>query len=314
MRLKTRRILVSSLFLLFVLSCQESQVEAESMSVKAGQVKNQGPEVVTIQSLDELMALFDRLNYNSKSWAEGNREVPRLTFERVRENWKKTSQEIPVPTKKQVFFRLMAPLVLMANEKIINSRQYAADSDLADPHLKAQAIKYKVISDPDSPLDEKQRQELLKRIDILPPSLVLAQAAEESGWASSRFTIEGNAFFGQWDFSGNGMIPEKQRKELGNYGLARFESPLASVEGYMFNINTHPAYRKLRAMRANLRAKGKLLTGIELAGTLDKYSERGQAYIDGLRRMIRFNKLEPVDEAYLSDKRGVHLISMGGNR
>jgi uncharacterized FlgJ-related protein len=82
----------------------------------------------------------------------------------------------------------------------------------------------------------------------------------------------------------------------------------------MFNINTHPAYRKLRAMRANLRAKGKLLTGIELAGTLDKYSERGQAYIDGLRRMIRFNKLEPVDEAYLSDKRGLHLISMGGNR
>ena len=175
--LKIRSVVISTFVLVTVLACQVSQVETESMSAKAGQVKNKAPEVVKIQSLDELMALFDRLNYNSKSWAEGNREVPRLTFERVRENWKKTSQEIPVSTKKQVFFRMMAPLVLMANEKIINSRQHAADSDLADPHLKAQAIKYKVISDPDSPLDETQRQELLNRIDILPPSLVLAQAA-----------------------------------------------------------------------------------------------------------------------------------------
>jgi uncharacterized FlgJ-related protein len=140
---------------------------------------------------------------------------------------------------------------------------------------------------------------------------VLAQAAEESGWASSRFTIEGNAFFGQWDFSGKGMVPKKQRKELGNYGLARFDSPLASVEGYMFNINTHAAYKKLRTLRAKLRAKDTLLTGMELAGTLDKYSERRQAYIEGLRKMIRFNKLEPVDEAYLSDKRGWRLISKG---
>jgi uncharacterized FlgJ-related protein len=227
----------------------------------------------------------------------------------VRESWKKTSQEIPVPTKKQVFFRLMAPLVLMANEKILNARQLATAKDLADPQLITLAVEYKVIPDRGTSLDEKQRQELLARVDILPPSLVLAQAAEESGWASSRFTIEGNAFFGQWDLSGKGMIPEKQRKELGNYGLARFDSPQASVEGYMFNINTHAAYQKLRDLRAKLRANGKLLTGIELAGTLDKYSERGQAYIEGLKKMIRFNKLEPVDEAYLSDKRGWRLIS-----
>jgi len=302
-------VIVSALFLFFTLACQENQADKISAAAQPAQIRCQTPKTVEIRSLDELIALFDQLNYNSASWAAGNREVPRLSFDQVRENWKKTSQEIPVPTKKQVFFRLMAPLVLMANEKILNARQLATAKDLADPQLITLAVEYKVIPDRGTSLDEKQRQELLARVDILPPSLVLAQAAEESGWASSRFTIEGNAFFGQWDFSGKGMIPEKQRKELGNYGLARFDSPQASVESYMFNINTHAAYQKLRDLRAKLRANGKLLTGIELAGTLDKYSERGQAYIEGLKKMIRFNKLEPVDEAYLSDKRGWRLIS-----
>lgn len=300
---------VSALFLLFTLACQENQADKISAAAQPAQIRHQTPKTVEVRSLDELIALFDKLNYNSASWAAGNREIPRLSFDQVGENWKKASQEIPVPTKKQVFFRLMAPLVLMANEKILDARQLATAKALADPQLITLAVEYKVIPERVTSLDEKQRQELLARADILPPSLVLAQAAEESGWASSRFTIEGNAFFGQWDFSGKGMAPEKQRKELGNYGLARFDSPLASVEGYMFNINTHAAYQQLRDLRAKLRANGKLLTGIELAGTLDKYSERGQAYIEGLRKMIRFNKLEPVDEAYLSDKRGWRLIS-----
>lgn len=137
----------------------------------------------------------------------------------------------------------------------------------------------------------------------------LAQAAEESGWATSRFTSEGNAFFGQWDFSGKGMIPKQQRKELGNYGLARFKSPLASVKGYMFNFNTTGAYSKLRQKRAEVRAEGMKATGLELAGTLDKYSERGQAYIDSIRTMIRYNRLQDVDEAYLSTGPNISLIN-----
>jgi Bax protein len=307
-----RLAIVAAVFLLFALVFQENLIEKKVVAAEGTEGNDQAPEVVEIRSLDELMALFDKLNYNSKSWAEGNREVPRLTFDRVSERWQKTSHEIPVPIKKQVFFRLMAPLVLMANENVLNSRKFAAESRLEEPRLKELALKYKVLPDAEASLDEKQRQELLLRIDMLPPSLVLAQAAEESGWGRSRFTVEGNAFFSQWDFSGKGMIPAKQRKALGNYGLARFDSPLASVEGYMLNINTHRAYQKLRDLRASLRAKNKLLTGIKCAGTLDKYSERGQSYIDGLREMIRFNRLEPVDEAYLSDNRGLRLIGQGG--
>ncbi|MFT5788484.1 MAG: Bax protein [Shewanella sp.] len=266
------------------------------------------PKDIRINSLDELSALFDSLNYNTQSWIDGNREVPRLTFESVSERWQTTSNQIPVQQKKMVFFRLIAPLILVANENILLERRLIESAPLDDILLHNIAVKYRIIKSVDETITEQQRQMLLEEIDILPPSLVLAQAAEESGWATSRFTVEGNAFFGQWDFSGNGMAPKKQRKELGNYGLARFDTPLGSVEGYMLNLNTHNAYKKLRSLRASLRASNSPITGIELAGTLDKYSERGQAYIDGIRQMIRFNKLDQVDEAYLSDAAPLHLL------
>lgn len=264
---------------------------------------------VEIRSLDGLMNLFKKHHYTSNDWKNGDREVPRLTFEGVNERWKETSSKIPVKQKKQVFFRLMAPLVLMSNENILAERNIVKSAPLSSKALLDIARKYRLINNEILTLTEKQRQKLLQQVDIMPPSLALAQAAEESGWATSRFTEEGNAFFGQWDFSGKGMTPKQQRKELGNYGLARFDSPLDSVEGYMLNINTTGAYKKLRVLRAKLREKNKAITGLELAGTLDKYSERGQAYIDGLRSMIRYNKLEDVDEAYLSDTILIKLIA-----
>ncbi|WP_281212500.1 glucosaminidase domain-containing protein [Shewanella insulae] len=269
----------------------------------------QAPKDVVLNSLDELIALFDSLGYNQAGWQAGNREVPRLTFEAVSERWQQTSSQIPVQLKKMVFFRLMAPLILVANEQILLERQAIAQAELDAPELLALARKYRLLTDDSGSLTEEQRQQLLARVDIMPPSLVLAQAAEESGWATSRFTVEGNAFFGQWDFSGKGMTPKAQRKELGNYGLARFDTPLASVQGYLFNLNTNAAYQSLRGLRAQLRAANKPITGLVLAGTLDKYSERGQAYIDGIREMIRYNRLEQVDEAYLSDRAPLHLIS-----
>ncbi|WOH38907.1 glucosaminidase domain-containing protein [Thalassotalea fonticola] len=266
------------------------------------------PIDVEIHSLDELMALFKEHHYDSENWAKGNREVPRLSFEKVSEEWKHTSNNIPVALKKEVFFRLMAPLVLISNERILLERQEIKNANLDSQTLKSLAVKYSVIENEQQTMTEELRTKLLVKVDIMPPSLALAQAAEESGWGTSRFAEEGNAFFGQWDFSGKGMAPKQQRKELGDYGLARFDSPLGSVEGYMFNINTTMAYAKLRTLRAQLRANGDAITGMELAGTLDKYSERGQAYIDSIREMISYNKLQDVDEAYLSKDKLIHLL------
>lgn len=267
------------------------------------------PLEVSINSLQELDTLLDKYQYSSESWKKGKRELPRITFEKVTDNWQTDSKNLPVETKKSFFFRLMAPMILMANENILREREIVKHAALNSPELKKVALKYRLIKNKKNLITTTMRNTLLNKVDILPPSLALAQAAEESGWGTSRFAKEGNAFFGQWDFSGNGMKPKQQRKALGNYGVARFDSPLASVEGYMLNINTNNAYNKLRTVRAQLRAKNKKITGLELVGTLDKYSERGQAYTDGLGEMIRYNNLQFVDHGYLADNRRIHLTS-----
>ncbi|WP_394129680.1 glucosaminidase domain-containing protein [Shewanella maritima] len=267
------------------------------------------PKDVIISSLDDLKQLFESLNYDKAAFKRGHRTVPRLTFESVSENWQTSSHELPVDLKKEVFFRLMAPLILIANEEVLLERKRVETLAIDDPQLIAIAKRYRILTQDQNTLSTEQREQLLLRVDIIPPSLVLAQGAEESGWGTSRFTLEGNAFFGQWDFSGNGMVPQQQRKELGNYGIARFDSPLDSVRGYLINLNTNNAYRELREYRAELRLENQPITGIALANTLLRYSERGQAYVDGIQSMIRFNNLESVDEAYLSDEAPLHLIS-----
>ncbi|MCS6129582.1 glucosaminidase [Shewanella baltica] len=267
------------------------------------------PQNVSITSIDELMLLFDSLDYTLENFHKGNKSIPRLTFDAVGEGWRSVSSQLPVKQKKTVFFRLMTPLVLLANEKILQERQVIMSADIDDTALIALAVKYKVLSSTDKPLLEAQRQMLLKRVDILPPSLVLAQAAKESGWGTSRFSNEGNALFGQWDFNGDGMEPKQKRQGLGNYGLARFDTPLASVEGYLLNLNTHNAYQKMRVLRVQSRQDNQAVTGSELAGTLDRYSERGHAYVEAIRQMIRTNKLYLVDDTYLSDDAPLHLLT-----
>ena len=150
--------------------------------------------------------------------------------------------------------------------------------------------------------------ELLTRVDIVPTSLALAQAAEESGWGTSRFAAEGNAVYGQWTWGEKAIVPEKQRKEMGNYGIASFETLQESVCAYMINLNTHNAYADLRIKRASMRKKGEKITGYELAGQLTKYSERGEEYVTGLRSLMDYNQLKPTDDAYLSDNPPIYLI------
>jgi uncharacterized FlgJ-related protein len=120
--------------------------------------------------------------------------------------------------------------------------------------------------------------------------------------------VQGNSLFGQWDFSGNGIKPRNQRKELGNYGIAKFDEPQQSIEAYILNINTHRAYKKLRDKRADMRKNNIKPSGWELAETLDKYSERGHDYVKSLHAIMSYNKLMPADDAYLWNK-GTIIVS-----
>ena len=104
------------------------------------------------------------------------------------------------------------------------------------------------------------------------------------------------------------MIPEQQRKELGNYGIAAFGTLQESVSAYMLNLNTHNAYSTLRDKRAELRKNGQKITGSILAEQLTKYSERGEEYVKGLKSLMEFNRLSPTDDAYLSNIPPIFLI------
>ena len=154
--------------------------------------------------------------------------------------------------------------------------------------------------------------ELMLRVDIVPPALALGQGAYESGYGTSRFALEGNAYFGQWTYGGKGMKPKEKRASKGNYGVAAYAWPLDSVESYMLNLNTHSAYTGLRKMRADIRASGSKVTGHDLAASLDRYSERGQEYVDTLRGIMRFNELAVADSADLRAGPVVLLVNVEG--
>ena len=274
-------------------------------------------------SYTEVGELFEELNYTPEAWEAGIREVPRVYLTNVAPRWReKVSNEVSVLTKKRIFFRALAPLVLRSNELILRDRARLAEvrsrldvggeiSAEERQWLAKLAVSYGVIDDESSAVDQPALDELLLRVDVVPVSLALSQCAEESGWGTSRFAAEGNALFGQWTWSGKGIKPEQQRSGMGDYRIAAFESPLGSVMAYMMNLNTHAAYAKLRARRAEMRAKGERISGWELAKTLDKYSERGPAYVESLQAIMRVNQLDPADDAFLGDGPTIYLIPVG---
>ena len=137
---------------------------------------------------------------------------------------------------------------------------------------------------------------LLERVGPIPTSLVLAQAAIESGWGSSRFSREGHNLFGQrvWSKKVEGLSP-KDVKDA-RFRLAVFPAISASVRSYMHNLNTHPAYEAMRTERAMLRQKGEVVGGHDLAAGLGSYSTRGEDYIRDVRQMIRQNALQQWDK------------------
>ena len=170
------------------------------------------------------------------------------------------------------------------------------------------AHSYRVAKSDASTLSAEQIQELALRVDIIPVSLALAQAAVESGWGTSRFASQGNSLFGQWTWGEHAMKPTEQRAHLGDYGLAAYESPQESVIAYMHNLNSHNAYQAVRDIRTQLRRDNKPVSGAEMANGLLKYSEKGQEYVDLLHDMIRRNHLAAADSAYLKDMPALYLL------
>ena len=280
-------------------------------------------EKVACRNYKDVLALFDRMGYTQKAWQAGIREIPRVYLADVPDTWhERSTKELSVADKKRLFFRLIAPVVLRINEIILEDRGRAkelterlAEGQSVRPEdqawLTELAANYKVLESPSKRLDGDAFAELLMRVDIVPPSLSLAQAASESGWGTSRFAAEGNSLFGQWTW-GKGLKPTEQRtSKLGDYRVAAFDSTAQAAYSYALNLNTARAYRDLRLKRADLRRQNLPISGTVLAATLVNYSERRQAYVDDLKALIRGNRLDDVDNAYLRRMAVIHIVPAG---
>jgi len=277
-------------------------------------------EVLVFAGPDEAIEWLKQENW----WGEMQRgeqlQVPRVIVTGISPSWRQTAQQLTVQDKKELFYRVMLPLVLHANDMVRERRArlegaratITAGAELAAEDLdalRAGAVLLRIRSGDEAANLGADATELvtvideaLYRLDVIPPGLVLGQAAYESGYGTSRFAIEGNALFGQWTYGGKGLVPEQQRKQLGDHRIASFDWPFDSVRGYYLNLSSHPAYEDFRRLRAYLKARGETVTSLALADGLIRYSERGQEYVDTLKSMIRVNKLELADNAVFRDE------------
>ncbi|WP_086934085.1 glucosaminidase domain-containing protein [Agarilytica rhodophyticola] len=202
--------------------------------------------------------------------------------------------------KKQTFFNYFSLIINDINGQILHQRNelikienklnrgFRLNKKNAST-LNAYADFYNV----DKQLHWQQKiEQLLLRVNTIPPSLALAQAASESAWGTSRFATKGNNYFGQWCFiKGCGLTP-KNRKEGANHEVKYFSSAFESVAAYVKNINTHRAYEKLRKIRAEAVKNNVYPSGILLADGLSNYSERKEHYINEIKTMIKTNDLK----------------------
>lgn len=197
--------------------------------------------------------------------------------------------------RKRILVEVLLPMVLKANERVFAQRMVVERIARSLPSLErheeetlwALARIYRV----EATTREEAVRELLMRVDVLPPSLVLAQAAIESGWGTSRFSHEGNNVFGLRTHTGNGMVPLGRPPEE-SYAVSRFENLQSCIDYYLWNINTNPLYEPLRRIR---RACGRAHDPYELARGLECYSEQGALYVAKVARVISMNDLREYD-------------------
>jgi Bax protein len=285
------------------------------------------PEVVVFSS-EEFIPFLESEDWWGPIEPGEQLKAPHLLMAGINPAWQVNAQKLPVQQKKEIFYRIMLPLVLHANQmvrerraRLQQSRDEWAGGGVSPENMEFLRRVARVIPEmkqehtdalgPTDPELDALIDDLLYRIDVVPPGLALGQAAYESGYGTSRFAVEGNSLFGQWTYGGDGITPKQKRESKGDYGIKAFDWPFDSVRGYFINLMSHRAYEDFRRLRADLKAAGKPLSSLALADGLLSYSERGQEYVDSLKGMIRVNGLDRADDAVFRDEPIRFLIGGG---
>ena len=242
-------------------------------------------------SASTLNQLFKDENYNLKDIRK-NKLVKPIAIDLLPSEIKSIEN---TRKKKELFIQIVLPLILEENKKIKLERKTLfsilnknSNSEAEKNWLKSKFKQYGVVN--------RDLPTLKIRMDEIPVSLAIAQAAKETGWGTSRFAQEGNALFGQWTYTGEGIKPAKSDKNE-NHKVMKFKILKASVRAYQRNLNTHKSYREFRKVRAIQRDVLGHLNSLELVNYLDKYAETGNEYIKILKKIIEQNKLTDFDDA-----------------
>ena len=202
-----------------------------------------------------------------------------------------------VRLKKETFIKIILPLIVAENERIladkeklnlVTGKKFTTDQE--KQWIRQKLLEYKV--------KKGDMKELIRRVDIIPTSIALAQAAKESGWGTSRFALEGNAIFGQWTWSGQGIAP-LDRESNKKHKILKFPILRASVKAYQNNLNTHKSYSNFREKRFIMRKKNKKISGLELTETLKNYAQTGSEYTKILVQIIKQNRLTDFETVRL---------------
>ena len=241
----------------------------------------------------EIDSLFKEVNYNLKD-VRDTKLVKPVDIGLLPNEIKNIGN---TKKRKNMFIKIVLPLIVKENSKIRIDRKRLftilnknSNTDIEKKWLEKKYKQYGV--------RQNDLSTLKIRMDEIPVSLAIAQAAKETGWGTSRFALKGNALFGQWTWSGEGLKP-KNAEEGKDHKVMKFHSLRLSVRAYLRNLNTHSSYKNLRRVRTELRNQNKELDSLILAKHLDKYAETGNQYVEVLQKIIEQNNLKDFDEARL---------------
>ena len=262
------------------------------------------PDNTISLNAETTLNLFEDLNYDLKAVRAGQKVKP-IYLTKLPKDLKTLGD---TKTKRELFIKIVLPLILYENEKIIDDRKRLFkilgknfNSPGEKVWLNRRFKEYKI--------EDKDFAELKMRMDIIPVSIALAQAANESGWGTSRFALEGNALFGQWTWSKKGISPKNKDPDQ-SHKILQFQILKASVRAYKNNLNTHNAYKEFREVRAKLRQSETKITGLALTKYLKNYAAIGEKYTEIIEGIINYNSLTDFDKANLLPtklKRGIAL-------
>ena len=251
------------------------------------------PTTTVRLSASTIKQLFKDTNYNLKD-VRKNKLVKPITLNllpkeiKMIENTKK---------RKNLFIQIILPLILEENNQIKLDRKkffvILNKNNNSDAEKKWLNMKFKQYG-----VKNKDLLTLKIRMDEIPVSLAIAQAAKETGWGTSRFALEGNALFGQWTFSGTGLKPLSADSGK-KHKVMKFQILKASVKAYQRNLNTHSSYKKFRRLRAEARDNDEKLDSLILVDSLDKYAATGVEYTEVLKKIIKQNSLKDFDDVKL---------------